>query len=165
MALEMKDCVRTGMEYFQTAPVIIEARRTLHCTPEELFASFADPDAWPRWVPPIEHVEWTSPEPIGVGTTRTVSMVGGMVGEEEFIAWEPGKEMAFIFLRSNVPVESFAERYVVESIGPRRVELTWTFCMTPTGPSAYSMKLLAPLMERMNVWMLGRLDKLIEFER
>ncbi len=165
MALEMKGCVRTGMEYFETAPVRIETRRTLHCTPEELFASFADASHWPRWVPPIEHVEWTSPGPVGLGSTRRVKMPGGIVGEEEFIAWDPGKEMAFIFSRTNVPVESFAERYVVEPRGPRRSEVTWTLCMTPTGPSVYSVKALAQLMERMNHWMLGRLDRLIEYER
>ena len=34
---------------------------------------------------PIQKVEWTSPKPYGVGTTRSVHMMGDMVGYEEFI--------------------------------------------------------------------------------
>ena len=33
-------------------------------------------------------MEWTSPKPFGLGTTRTVTMSGDLAGYEEFIAWE-----------------------------------------------------------------------------
>jgi hypothetical protein len=42
-------------------------------------------------------VTWTSPEPRGVVTARTVDMRGGIVGNEEFLAWEPFTRMAFRF--------------------------------------------------------------------
>jgi hypothetical protein len=45
----------------------------------------------------ITNVTWTGPEPRGVGTTRTVDMRGGIVGDEEFLTWEPFTRMAFRF--------------------------------------------------------------------
>jgi hypothetical protein len=32
-----------------------------------------------------------------VGTTRTVDMLGGIVGDEEYLVWEPFTRMAFRF--------------------------------------------------------------------
>ena len=49
----------------------------------------------------IDRVDWTSPRPFGVGTTRTVTFQGGgMEVYETFIAWDPGKHMAFTFDQS-----------------------------------------------------------------
>ncbi|MDT5328010.1 MAG: hypothetical protein QOF25_5162 [Mycobacterium sp.] len=62
----------------------------------------------------ITKVVWTSSEPRGVGTTRTVSMRGAIVGDEEFIAWEPFSHMAFRFNQSTSnAVSGFAEDYRV----------------------------------------------------
>ena len=60
----------------------------------------ADAESWPHWATVITNVAWTSPEPRGVGTTRTVNMRGGIVGDEEFLAWEPFSHMAFRFNQS-----------------------------------------------------------------
>lgn len=69
----------------------------LPITPEQLFEVFADAESWPHWATVITDVEWTSPEPRGVGTARTVTMRGGIIGDEEFLAWEPFSHMAFRF--------------------------------------------------------------------
>ena len=102
-------------------------------TPEQLFEVLADAESWPHWATVITKVTWTSPEPRGVGTTRTVSMRGGIVGDEEFLAWEPFTHMAFRFNESTSnAIAAFAEDYrVVETAGG--CHLTWVMAMKPNG--------------------------------
>lgn len=72
-------------------------RVDLAIAPEQLFEVLGDAASWPRWATVITNVTWTSPEPRGVGTTRVVEMRGGIVGNEEFLVWEPFTHMAFRF--------------------------------------------------------------------
>ncbi|WP_223162627.1 SRPBCC family protein [Nocardioides antri] len=91
----------------------------LAITPEQLFEVLEDADAWPRWAKVITKVTWTSPPPRGVGTTRVVDMRGGLVGDEEFLLWEPPTRMAFRFnASSEKTVQAFAES--TTSSGPPR---------------------------------------------
>ena len=55
----------------------------------------ADAEAWPRWASTITNVTSTSPQPRGVGTTRTVDMRGGIIGDEEYLVWKPFIRIAF----------------------------------------------------------------------
>lgn len=51
---------------------------------------------------------------LGVGTTRTVDMRGGITGAEEFLAWEPFERMAFRFdVATTGGIAAFAEDYRV----------------------------------------------------
>ena len=89
---------------------------------------------------------WTSPEPRGVGTTRTVEMHGGIVGNEEFLAWEPFTRMAFRFNEcSTRAVAAFAEDHRVEVI-PGGCRLTWIMAQKPAGPARPAMFLVGPLL-------------------
>ena len=93
----------------------------------------------------ITKVTWTSPEPRGVGTTRTVKM-RGIVGDEEFIAWEPFTHMAFRFNECSAPVfAALAEDYRVEVI-PGGCRLTWTMAQKPARAARMAMPMLAPLL-------------------
>ena len=93
----MHPCERVDLDFIDNAPSVFRNSVDLAITPEQLFEVLADAESWPRWAPVITKVTWTSPEPRGVGTTRTVKMRGGIVGNEEFIAWEPFSHMAFRF--------------------------------------------------------------------
>ena len=98
------------------APYLFRNSIDLAITPEQLFEVFADAESWPRWVTLIAKVTWTSPEPHGVGTTRTADLRGGAVANEEFLAWEPFTRMAFRFNEcSTQAVAAFAEDYRVRS--------------------------------------------------
>src|SRR5690606_18256613 len=120
-------CTVVDMSFFETAPARFSAAVVVRARPEQIFAVFEDAEAWTVWADPIRHVEWTSPPPYGLGTTRTVSMSGGMVGDEVFIAWEPYRRMAFCFTAASMgSVESFAEDYRVEDLGDGSVRVTWT---------------------------------------
>ena len=96
------------------------------------------------WAKAITKVTWTSPLPPQVGSTRTVDMLGGLVGDEEFLVWEPNTQMAFRFYASSEKnVVAFAENYdVVETSAG--CHLTWTLAMEVSGPSRVVLPLTKP---------------------
>ncbi len=129
------ECHRVGLEFYESASQRFQYDVVLEVTPDQLFDIFEDPASWPVWANGIHEVEWTSPKPFGVGTTRTVTFAGGgMEVYEEFIAWERGKEMAFIFNGITQEVWwSFGEHYRVVDLGSGRCKLTWTVAYEPRG--------------------------------
>jgi hypothetical protein len=145
----MHPCERVELDFIDNAPFVFRNSVDLAITPEELFDVLADADAWPRWASVITKVTWTSPEPRGVGTTRVVEMRGGLkplVGNEEFLAWEPFTHMAFRFNEcSTSSVAAFAEDYRVEVI-PGGCRLTWTMAQKPAGPARLAMFVVGPLL-------------------
>ncbi len=135
----------------------------MHATPEQIFEVFEDAHAWTVWALPIQKVEWTSPKPFGVGTTRTVSMMGGMDGYEEFIAWEPGKRMAFTFIGCNKnATEKFLEDYRVTDLGGGSCRVEWHMAMEPRGFSRRMMWLTRPVMRMANQLMFRKFRKYTE---
>ena len=137
----MHPCERVGIDFIDTAPHRYANSVELAITPEQLFEVFADAAAWPRWAKVIRHVEWTSPLPPGVGSTRVVSMLGGLKGAEEFLVWEPYRQMAFRFNEaSGKSVRAFAERYDVEET-PGGCRLTWTLALEVGGAGRHFMPL------------------------
>jgi hypothetical protein len=129
------ECEKIDLDFFDSAPVRIESAVELPCTPEELFRCFEDADAWSKWVGVIENVEWTSPGPFRVGTTRSVEMTGGMVAYEEFLAWDAPRHMAFRFNQfTRNFLQAFGENYEIEDIGNGSCRLVWTVAIDPRGP-------------------------------
>lgn len=142
----MFPCERVDASFTDTAPFRFSNSVELAITPEQLFEVLADAEAWPRWASVITKVTWTSPEPRGVGTTRTVHMRGGIIGDEEFLVWEPFARMAFRFNEcSTRAVAAFAEDYRVEAIAGG-CRLTWTMAQKPAGPAKLAMVVVAPLL-------------------
>jgi carbon monoxide dehydrogenase subunit G len=142
----MFPCERVGLDFLETAPFRFSNSVDLAITPEQLFEVLGDAESWPRWASVITKVTWTSPEPRGVGTTRTVKMRGGIVGDEEFLAWEPFSHMAFRFNEcSTRSVAAFAEDYRVEVI-PGGCRLTWTMAQKPAGIARPAMVAVGPLL-------------------
>lgn len=155
----MHPCERVDLSFIQTAPFRFSNSVDLAITGEQLFEVLADTDAWPRWAKAITHVTWTSPEPFGVGTTRTVDMHGGLSGDEEFLAWEPNSYMAFRFNScSSSVVAAFAEEYrIVPIAGGCR--LTWTLAQKPAGPAKVGLVIGGPLLNLSFKWFLGNLRR------
>ncbi len=142
----MFPCEHVDLSFVDTAPFRFRNSVDLAVTPEQLFEVLADAESWPRWASVITKVTWTSPDPRGVGTTRTVDMRGGMVGNEEFLAWEPFTRMAFRFNEcSTQAVAAFAEDYRVEVI-PGGCRLTWIMAQKPAGPVWLAMFVAQPLL-------------------
>lgn len=148
-----RECDRVDLDFIDRAPFRFVSSVDLTITPEQLFEVLADETSWPRWATVITDVEWTSPQPRGVGATRTVRMRGNIVGHEEFLAWEPFTHMAFRFnsTTSNA-ISAFAEDYrVVET--PQGCHLTWVMAIQPSGLAGrLGMLLGKPVM----VWLFQR---------
>lgn len=145
----MHPCERVGLDFIDNAPFRLVSTVELNITPEQVFEILDDAESWPHWATAITKVTWTSPQPHGVGTTRTVDMRGGIVGEEEFLAWEPFTHMAFRFnAASTRSIAAFAEDYriVPTTTG---CSLTWVMAMKPKGVvSRIGMTLGRPVMAR-----------------
>lgn len=158
----MNQCRAVGLEFIDQAPARFEAEVVVRASPAEIFDVFEDADAWPRWALPIRHVEWTSPRPYGVGTTRTVTMIGG-VGKEVFIAWDRGRHMAFRFTETTMPhTAAFAEDYRVEDLGDGRARVRWVMAMEPTGPSRTMLRVFGFAMRLGLQHMLNRFRSYVE---
>lgn len=159
----MYECKIVDLTFLESARNRYKAEVEIEATPEQIFESFENADDWPRWATPIQNVEWTSPKPFGIGTTRTVSMSGGMIGDEVFIAWDYPKRMAFCFTAcSKSMTESFAEDYVVTPLGNGKTRVTWIMAMEVRGVGRVTLPIFSPIMKIANQWMLGRFKKLVE---
>lgn len=142
----MFPCERVDLSFVQTAPQRFSNSVDLAVTPDELFEVLADAESWPHWATVITKVTWTSPEPRGVGATRIVDMRGGIVGSEEFLAWEPGRYMAFRFNESSTSaLVAFAEDYRIEPT-PAGCRLTWTLANRLAGTARLMSPLSGPVM-------------------
>ncbi|MBS9533728.1 SRPBCC family protein [Mycobacterium sp. M1] len=142
----MHPCEPVDLDFLATAPHRFANSVDLAVTPDQVFEVLADATAWPHWATVITNVTWTSPQPHGVGTTRLVDMRFGIVGDEEFLAWEPGQRMAFRFTASSTSaLGAFAEDYRIEPAATG-CRLTWTLANRLTGPARLFAPLSAPVM-------------------
>ena len=157
------ECIPVGLDFLETSGNVCRSEQVIRATPDQIFDVFEDAVSWTVWAPPIKNVEWTSPKPFGVGTTRTVSMVGGIVGYEEFVAWERGKRMAFTFLRCSKkdPIK-FIEDYRVTDLGDGHCKVVWYMAMENRRGPSWVDGLTRPIMAMANQWMLGRFRKYVE---
>lgn len=156
---DMHPCELVGVDFVDEARFRYANSVELAITPEQLFEVLEDAEAWPRWAKAITKVTWTTPPPRGVGTTRVVDMRGGLVGDEEFLLWEPPTRMAFRFNSSSEKtVRAFAERYDVERTA-EGCRLTWTLALDVSGPSRRLMPLSGPVMNLTFRWFLKKLRR------
>ena len=137
--------------FFDTTRFSFAVEVELDCSPDQLFTVFEDAHAWTVWADALKKVEWTSPKPYGIGTTRSVHMMGGLVGHEEFVEWEPGKRMAFTFIgASKDATEKFLEDYRVTDLGDGTCRVQWYMAMETRGFSRHLMFLTRPIMRLAN---------------
>lgn len=150
------------LEAIATAPARLSTARVLRATPEAVFDAFEDATSWPRWVPVIASVVWTSELPPRVGSTRTVRMRGGITAEEQFLAYERGRRMAFTFERATIAgLRSFAEDYRVTDVGLGQVRVEWTMAIVADGPAAAGLGPFTRFGSAGLAWSLRRLERLI----
>jgi len=126
-------CDVVGAEFLETAPWRFRASAELPVSADEAFEVLEDAASWPKWLRGVRHVEWTSPKPFGVGTTRTVKAAGAKF-HEHFFRWEPGRRFTFYVLASEGPVRIFralAEDYLLEPTAHGSV-FTYSVALTPS---------------------------------
>lgn len=116
--------------YFQRAPQRFVRTWSIAQPAERVWAELVSehPLHWLRGL----RLQWTSPRPFGVGTTRQGRTMG-MTIDEYFFVWEDGRRCAFYVTQMNAPLfDSFAEDYVVEPDGDDRCRFTWCIAITPS---------------------------------
>jgi carbon monoxide dehydrogenase subunit G len=139
-------CEPVDLDFISSAPFRLSNSVEVAVTPEQLFEVLGDAESWPRFSPVIAKAIWTSPSPYGVGTTRRIEMRVGIVGDEEFLAWEPSGRMTFRFNGcSSRAVAALAEDYRIESASGG-CRLTWTLAMKAQGPSRWALLAGKPVM-------------------
>jgi hypothetical protein len=79
-------CRSADVTFFESAPWRFVNTVDLDNEPASVFRIFEDAASWPKWFDGIRRVEWTSPQPFGVGTTRTVTLTT-LAADERFIVW------------------------------------------------------------------------------
>ena len=117
---KMRELSSVDADYATMGPNQTTLRQPIAVPATTLFNCLANGPAWKEWLG-ID-VEWTSPEPHGVGTTRTVTTTGVTI-EEFFLTWDEGARMAFRFDRTTMPMQSFAEHYECTPRGDGACEL------------------------------------------
>ncbi|WP_299569041.1 SRPBCC family protein [uncultured Williamsia sp.] len=127
---------KVDADWAARAPVRFESAVDIDATPETVFDVLVDADALPRWAKVVRHARWTSGEPYGVGSERTVKMVAGLTGFEKFLVWERGDRLVFRFdATSSSMLSAFLEDYRLERT-PTGCRLTWITAMAPRNPVA-----------------------------
>lgn len=118
------------LDFFDSAPQRRSYVLDLPVSPERVWRGLsASNPLW--WCRLLSSVEYTSPRPFGVGTTRTAAVLGVLRLNEVFIRWEEGRRQSFTVDRATLPVfRRFGEDYLVERSG-EHCRLTWTFAYEP----------------------------------
>jgi hypothetical protein len=118
--------------FFETAPFRMADSFAIERSAAEVWAELTADNAL-AWCRILQRIDWTSPRPFGVGTTRTVRSLGGAsVLDERFFRWEDGRRMSFYVERSSAPLfNRFAEDTVVEPISETSCRFAWTIAVEP----------------------------------
>lgn len=75
--------------FFGSAPHVFTYRKRFAAPPEQVWASLTSDESLATWGASVKSVDWLSPRPFGVGTTREVALAPGLVRvHETFLRWE-----------------------------------------------------------------------------
>jgi hypothetical protein len=129
--------------FFENAPAVISDAIPIQRPAAQVWHELTM-DGTLGWCRILDRVQWTSPRPFAVGTTRTVSSLKGLnVIHEHYFRWEEGRRKSFYVLDSSAPLfNRFAEDYLVEATGDSSCTFTWTI--------AYEAKPVTRLMNPAN---------------
>lgn len=134
-------CRQEDAHFLQNAPEKVVNVVEVPASIEEIFKTFEDAQAWTKWFEGIDNVEWTSPKPFGVGTTRVVTL-GPLKVWEYFFRWDQDSGFSFYFERTNLSfVKALVEDYQLEKIDEQLTRFTYTVAYEPS----LLLKLTGPL--------------------
>lgn len=129
----MFPCEPVGLELIDTARFRSTNSVDLSITPGQLWQVLEEEESWPRWSY-VTRMTWTTPRPLGVGTTRAIetSVEGHVI--DEVIAWHPQAHLAFRVNATSADTEGASvEEFRIEPT-PRGCRLTWTLAHDPKNP-------------------------------
>lgn len=128
----------TDETFFETAPMNYRIDVTLPVSPEDAWAEFTRQNTL-DWCRVLKSVRYTSPEPYGVGTTRSIALAPAFATmEENFFIWDENAQThtyrhAFHGVRGSMPgVKRFGELTEV-SPAEHGCRLVWLFGIDLSG--------------------------------
>jgi uncharacterized protein YndB with AHSA1/START domain len=105
------------LSFVERAPVVVRAETTVPASPAAVWPAFADAPAWVEWFRGMKDAHYTSPPPHGVGSTRSVRVMG-LAADETILAFEPGARFAFRVDAANLPaLDALVEVVTLEPAG------------------------------------------------
>jgi hypothetical protein len=131
---------------FSDAAAVYRFPARFRATPERVWESLASDESVKAWGLGVRSLQWTSPHPFGIGTTREVVLpLAAITVREEFFRWDEGKGYSFFVTEANRPgLRSFAENYELEADGDGTL-FTWTIALEPVSRLAPAMRLFGPV--------------------
>jgi len=133
---------------FTSAPHIYRYEKRFAAPPDKVWESLTSDASLSAWGPSVKEVNWSSPRPFAVGTTREVVLIGGPRVQERFFRWDEGRGYSFEVFQANAPIfRRFAEDYVVEPDGGAGALFTWTVAIEPKPAFALPFKALSPVLK------------------
>src|ERR1700687_3551923 len=87
-----------------SAPHVYRYRMQYAAPPEQVWGSLASDASLAAWGPSVKEVNWLSPRPFGVDTTREVVLAGGARVHECFVRWGEGHGYSFAVSGGSVRV-------------------------------------------------------------
>jgi carbon monoxide dehydrogenase subunit G len=140
----------------------LSAARDIARPAEEVFAFISDSSNNPRWQKGQKSCVWTTPPPIGMGSTydQQARFLGrSILNEFEVIAFEPGRSITIRSTEGSFPIE--VERSV-SPLDERRTRVTAEIRGEPGGLFRIGGALLRRLAQRSVDVDYDRLKKLLE---
>ena len=147
--------------FFTSAPHLFRYSTRFEAPPATVWESLTSDGSLADWSATVTSVNWLSPRPFGVGTTREVALAPGAVKvRERYFRWDEGHRdeghrdeghrNSFAVYEASLPIfRHFAEDYVVEPEGTdgETTRFTWTVAIEPKAGFALPFKPLAPVLK------------------
>lgn len=126
------DVAPTDLSFIEQAPFLFENEAVINASPDRVFEILATAEEQTEWFKDWKGAQWLSDPPLGVGSTREVSLRALRV-KERFVAWEPGKRISFTIYAITVPlIATMLEDMQLEPMGPSRTRFRWRAYYRPT---------------------------------
>lgn len=122
-----------GVSFYETAPFRIVVTTEINAPPAAVFDALKDTSQWPVWMPALQHVEWTSPTPIHVGSTRRILTRHGRQIEDQCLRWIPERRASFRIVRASMSRLLRAGTDFELEPTENGCQVTWTIAMQPRG--------------------------------
>lgn len=117
--------------------------REIDAPASRVFETLISEAGMKAWAPLCRSARWRNPADArgpGVGSVRELRMHGGVHAQERIVAWEPGRELHYVFDATTLPIAALTRGYVgvtrVEALGAARSRLTWAVHFDAPGPLA-----------------------------
>jgi len=105
------------LSFVERAPVVVRAETSVPAAPAEVWPALADAPAWVDWFSGMKDARYTSAAPYGVGSTRTVRVLG-LEADETILAFDVGQRFAFRVDSANLPLlDALVEVVTLEPAG------------------------------------------------